>query len=514
MCATPRKLAHTKAQGAKQVSARRHLKGGLLLAGGGVGSAACSFARNIIIARLISVEDFGIAATFAMTMSLIEMASNLALDRLLVQAPDGDSPRMLATAHAFQVLRGAVSAILLFALAGPVAVLFDIPEVVWAFQIIALAPLIRSFMHLDVACQQREMRFGAWTWLDTAPQVLTALAAAPLALWLGDYRVMLAVLLGQQATMTLVSHVVAERPYRWAWDREIIGRMLRFGWPLLINGLLMFAIFQGDKAIIGAAFTMEDLGWYAVAFALALVPSTVVSKVIYMFFMPLLASVQKDPGRFQERATLCVQSCMLCGALVGIGFLLAGPSTLLLIYGERYAPGMAVVGILGVMQGLRIAKAGPAIVAMAKAETTNPLIANVVRCSGLIMALGAVALGYGVLAVAICGLIGEFLGALTAVYLLRVRLSLRIAPMLSCFASCTAVTALSAAVAWLFFDGNRPWIEAPVGATLAMGVAGLLSLAFPNVLSLLQRVRSDLADVTTRRNEPPGASAASGGAAK
>jgi len=43
------------------MSARKYLKGGLLLSGGSVLSAGCSFARNIIIARLISVEDFGIA---------------------------------------------------------------------------------------------------------------------------------------------------------------------------------------------------------------------------------------------------------------------------------------------------------------------------------------------------------------------------------------------------------------------------------------------------------------------
>lgn len=347
-------------------------------------------------------------------------------------------------------------------------------------------------MHLDAACQQREMRFGASVWLDTVPQVLTTLTAAPLAIWLGDYRVMLAIVLGQVVLMTLVSHLVAERPYRWAWDRQIIARMLRFGWPLLINGFLMFAIFQGDKAIIGAAFTMEELGWYAVAFALALVPCTVVVKVIYSFFMPLLAEVQSDPEQFQQRSTLCTQACMLLGALVGIGFLLTGPAVLLLVYGERYAQGTAVVGILGVMQGLRIAKAGPAIVAMAKAETTNPLIANVVRCSGIIMAVGSVALGYGVVAIALCGMIGEFFGALTAVYLLRCRLSLRIGPMLWCLGGCVAVTGCAGVLASKFFDGSMPWIEVLVGSLLAIGTVWLLSREFPEVCSSLGRIKKGL----------------------
>ena len=78
----------------------RYLKSGLLLSGGSIASSMCSFGRNIIIARLISVENFGIAATLALTMSLVEMASNLSLDRLIVQDPEGDSPRLQATAHA------------------------------------------------------------------------------------------------------------------------------------------------------------------------------------------------------------------------------------------------------------------------------------------------------------------------------------------------------------------------------------------------------------------------------
>ena len=482
---------------------RTMLRGGFVLTMGSLITAIASFARNIIIARLISVEDFGIAATLAMTMSLIEMASNLALDRLLVQAPDGDTPQMLATAHAFQVVRGVLATVVLFLLAGPIAALFGIPEIVWAFRVMALVPLIRSFLHLDSACQQRGMNFGASVWIDTVPQALATLAAAPLALWLGDYRVMLLVVVGQVTMMVLVSHVVAERPYRWAWDREIIGRMLRFGWPLLINGLLMFAIFQGDKAIVGASFSMEDLGWYTVAFALAMVPCTVIARIVYSFFMPLLSAVQGDASRFQQRATLCAQCCMLLGALVSIGFLVAGPSVLLLVYGERYGPGTTVVGILGMMHGFRIAKAGPAIVAMSQADTTSPLIANIVRCCSVIMAIAFVWLDCGIVAIAICGVFGELLAALVGIGLLRYRLSLRITPMLGCFAVTSVAMLLIAVSAGYTFRGEQPWFEVSVGMISAISATGLLSLMFPEVVALVARARAAASGTLTVSSESP-----------
>jgi hypothetical protein len=97
-----------------------------------------------------------------------------------------------------------LAAIVLFAVAGPVAALFDIPEVAWAFRILAVVPLLRCFAHLDMARMQRDMRFGASVWVDIGPQVLVTAIAAPLALWLGDYRVMLFIVMLQVATMTMV----------------------------------------------------------------------------------------------------------------------------------------------------------------------------------------------------------------------------------------------------------------------------------------------------------------------
>ncbi len=69
------------------------LHGAFKLGTGQVVVQLCSFVRSVILARLISPENFGIAATFAMTFSLVEMVSNLSAQLLLVQAPDGgDAP--------------------------------------------------------------------------------------------------------------------------------------------------------------------------------------------------------------------------------------------------------------------------------------------------------------------------------------------------------------------------------------------------------------------------------------
>lgn len=466
----------------------RYLKSGLLLSSGSVASSVCSFGRNIIIARLISVDNFGIAATLALTMSLVEMASNLALDRLIVQAPDGDSPRLQAAAQAFQALRGLIGAVILLALAGPAAALFDIPDVRWAFQTLALVPLVRGLVHLDFARAQREMSFGPSVWIDLGPQIIVTALAAPLALWLGDYRVMLWTVLVQVASYTVLSHVLAERRYRWAWDTQAIRRMIAFGWPLLINSLLLFGIFQGDRAIVGATFSMETLGWFSAAFALTLTPSQVLAKVCQSFLMPVLARVQSAPERFLEHAHLTVQTCLLLGVVVAVGFWTAGPALLLTLYGERYLGGAAIIGWLGLMQGVRIAKAGPAIVAMSHGETVSPMLANLVRTIGLLLALGAAAAGWEVRAIVVCGLLGESAALVASLWLLKARSRLHVTDMVRS----TAIAALLLAVVLVpthgVFAGQNRWIELAVGSCAAAAAGAVLAAVSPRVRTSLRSV--------------------------
>jgi O-antigen/teichoic acid export membrane protein len=400
------------------------IKGGLILTTGNATAALLGLVRNVVIARLISVEDFGIASTFAITMALVEMASNFSLDRLVVQARDGDEPQLLSTLHAVQAVRGLLGAGILFGVAGPIAALFGVPEVAWAYQALALIPLLRGLAHLDMFRRQRAMQFVPSVTVEVAAQMLSSLAALPLALWLGDWRAMLYALLIQQLVYTATSHRVAVRPYRWGWDRDVVGRALRFGWPLLLNGFLMFGIFQGDRIIVGSLIGMTELGWFSAAFSLTLVPTLVLASVLNRFFLPQLSQAQDDDLRFGRLYPVVIQGVLLVSLLL-LGLLVVfGPALLVVLYGAKYQAAVPIVILLGAMQALRLAKAGPAIVSLSRAEATNPLLANILRAVALPVAWLVVWQGGGVTALVLVAIAGEGVSLLASLLLLRFRLSL------------------------------------------------------------------------------------------
>ena len=284
------------------------LKIALLLASSGGAASVLRFGRNVLIARLIGVEDYGIASTFALLMSLTELLSDFGLGRFLIQDRDGESAAFVAAVQSISIVRGFMLAAVVVALADPIAALLGQPELGWAYRILATVPLLRSLGHFDVARQQRSMRFGLMIKTDFAGLVGSFLALGPLWLWLGDFRVMLALLVFENAFRTIMTHVMAERPYRLGWDRVVAARAMRFGWPLLAGGVLTFAVMQGERLIVANQYTATDLGLFSAALTLALAPTLVLLRIVHNMFLPLLARQQDNETAFLKKAELALES--------------------------------------------------------------------------------------------------------------------------------------------------------------------------------------------------------------
>lgn len=399
-------------------SHRRLLAGGIWLSAGNGLSSLFAFIRNIAVARLVSVEDFGVVVLLALTMSAVETVSNLAVDRLLVQAPDGDDSRLQATAHALQVGRGVTAGAVVIFFSTMIAALFKIPHVNWALQTLALVPVIRGFAHLDSVRQQRNLDFKPTFWVVALPPAISLSLAVPLAYWLRSYSAIVWAMIAQALAHSAITHLLAKRPYRWAWSRPTVLRILSFSWPLLANGLLMFAILQGDNAVIGSTFTPEVVGWFGAAFMLTMAPAMMVTTVMQSLLLPPLSRLQHLPIEFAHRSEQTVQACLATGLCIAATFSVLGPELLVALFGSEYGPGATVVIWLGLAQGVRVSKAGQFVSAIALGRTRDPLIANLARGAALLVSIGLVTNGYGPQAVAASGLAGEIASYLISAVLL------------------------------------------------------------------------------------------------
>ena len=405
-------------------------KGAIVLTGGQAATQALSFTRNIIIARILNPEDMGIAATFAITITLLEMISNLAVDMLLLQAKDGDDPIFQGTAQLYQVFRGILVGLFILFCAPLITWLFDTPQAEWAYRLVALVPVFRGFMHLDWKRLQRNMEYRTAVIVELIPQAIVVLAAFPMATWRGDYSAVLWLVLMQALAGLLVSHLFAQRPYRLTWDRDFAYRLIIFGWPLLINGLLMFGSLQGDRVIIGTFYSMAELGIFSVAFSLILTLAGVFGKMSISILLPLLANVQDIQEKFKHRYVLSTHVFALSGGLVTIPLLTVGGYLIIFVFGDQYAPAFSFVPWLGGLIAVRIYRFAPTAAALARGDTKNSMFANIFRVIGVIAAVVVAAQRLPLSAIIICGIGGEVLALLFVTCRLKMLYGVKIADSL------------------------------------------------------------------------------------
>lgn len=396
------------------------LKTLLLILSGNAANALFLLVRNLLVARLISVEHYGIAATFALALAIVEMTSAFGLQQQMIQDRRGEDPDFQAALQAFQVLRGLVNAVILYLLATPFAAFMGVEDQTWALQLVVVVLVFNGFVHFDLHRMTRSMRFGPAA-MAAALAPLAALAAVwPLYLIFGDYRVMLWSMIVQAAATTLMSHLVAERPYRLRFDRAVMAGSLRFGWPLMADGVLLFLVFNGERLIVGHALGMEPLALFSMAMTLTLTPALLLQKSAGNFFLPLLSAAADRPDAFHRLAMATLQGHLLLAGLLVLGVVFVGGPFVHLALGEKYADIVPLLTLLSVMQGLRIAKGGAITISLALAWTMNGVIGNIPRLLGLPLVWYAAMHDVGVIHLIWIGVVGEFIGLfVSCVFLFR-----------------------------------------------------------------------------------------------
>jgi O-antigen/teichoic acid export membrane protein len=485
---------------------RRILKGSALIIAGEMICYAASFLRNMVLARVLTKSDFGVAASFALAISALEFTGKMCIGQLVVQSKEGDEPEFLATAQLAQFLVALVSSACLFLAAGLLARLFGLPGSPGLFRVLCLVPLFKGLENLEVRRMVRQLRFMPSVMVEVVPQLLITVAVWPLSAWFKDYRLVLVLLIAKAAMTCLGAHWYAGWVYRWGWRRRYVEMIWRFGWPLVINGLLVVAILQGDRFFVAGFYSLSDLAVYSAAATLTLVPGMIFAQTMSSVALPVLAQVQDDGQEFRKRYRLAMQTASLFSVVYVCVAVVASEPLMVIVFGRKYAGGGILLAWFTVANAFRCLRVTPAIAALAKGDPKNQTISNVFRASSLLLAVWVACSGKPLWAVAAVGVAGEAVAFLASVGFLSRRL--KVPPSDSLFP--TGIVALAAATSGLSIVTGTPGGRVAPVVCVAFGLAAVFAVV--SVFCLVE-IRRELAGIWRRqiqrhswfpnRGEPP-----------
>ena len=382
---------------------------GALLTGGLVLGQLFAFGRNAILGHILSKGDFGIAASLAVTLQILESVSDMAADRMIVQASDGDEARVVNAAHSILMVRGLLMGLVLWLGAPIIAALFHVDAAAGAFRWIAAIMVIKGFLHLDLRRFQRKYQNFPAALIEVVPQAISFAIAYPIARSIGSYEAIIWLSVLQALATVIVSHAIAERRWNVSFEAATLERFLAFGWPVLLSALPMIAVYQFDRIITAHFLGLETLAAYTAAFMITMAPGTIIVKVANSLALPLLAETKADAHRFARRFAFTAETLVLAASLYLAGFIIAGGPLVQMAFGPNYAGLDTLTGLLAGVWSLRILALVAGTALMAHGDTRPILTAVTIRSTTLVLALFAAMGGYGVNAIAACGILGELL---------------------------------------------------------------------------------------------------------
>jgi lipopolysaccharide exporter len=340
------------AHGAKLPLRHRVVRAGIwttLLRGVARGSG---FARNVVLARLLAPDDFGVFGIALVVLSIVERLSNPGLEAALVQK-DCDVREYLDTVWTIQVIRGAFFCGLLVVAAAPIAGFLGDVRASPFIYVLGVVVWLRSLHNPGMVLYQRELEASYQFQYRTCGAVVELAVSISLALLLRSAWALAFGLLAGRITLLCATYVL--HPYRprvrlrWQQLREL-GR---YGRWVFLGNVLFFLAYRGDNLIVGKFLGAPALGVYLLAYSISEVVTVEIGRITREIAFPAYSRMQADIWRVRNAFTLGLDLvASVAFPVAAVLALMAGPLTHVIL-GPRWSGVAAVLPPLALAGSLR-----------------------------------------------------------------------------------------------------------------------------------------------------------------
>lgn len=314
---------------------------------------AGSFAVGIVLARLLTQEDFGAYAVTLVAMSILIVLNDLGVIAAVIRWP-GDVRAVARTAATVS----AASSVLIFLAAclaaGPFARALGSPGSAALVRVLMIVILIDGFSASHQAILVRTFRNDHLARAELAGFALgTPVTIALAVTGAGAWSIVIGRVVGAAVVALLVVRA-APFPIRPAFDRALARRLIGFGLPLAVGAVVAQAVLNVDYMVIGRQLGTLQLGIYLLAFNLSSWPASLVSAVIDRVAFAGFSRLVEDRDRLVSAFPRAIGVVM--SGLVPMVVILAvlAPEIIGFLYGDKWLAAATPLRFLVVLGGLRI----------------------------------------------------------------------------------------------------------------------------------------------------------------
>lgn len=309
-------------------------------------------ASNLILARLLFPEAFGMMALISVILQGLLQFSDVGVTPSILQSRRGDDENFLNTAWTIQVMRGVGLWLTACALALPMSWFYDEPRLVQMLPIAALGVLVNGFNPTALDSANRHLRFGRVTGIEIATQLVGIVTGVTLAWLTGSvWALIVSNVVAALANLVFLNAFLPGIRNRFRWEPAAAQELINFGKWIFLATVCGFLWGQADKIIIGKYLPLDVFGVYNIGYFLASFPLLLGNMVIRRLLIPIYRELPPAESR-ENFLKLRRMRTLVTGGLLALMavFALGGVPLVELLYDDRYRLAGAVVALIAIMQ--------------------------------------------------------------------------------------------------------------------------------------------------------------------
>ena len=258
-----------------------------------------SFVVGIVLARLLSPDEYGLIGILTIFITIFEIIIDGGFINALIRkqnAKEIDYCTVFWTNLVLSVLMAAI----LYGGAGLIAKFFEREELTALMRVMCVIVIINALALVQKARLTKELDFKT----QTKVTIVSAVLSGVIGIWMAYAGYGVWALVAQQLSNSGFNTLLYWIINRW-WPKlqfsvESFRDMWDFGWKLMLSGIFNSLSSQLHSVVIGKVFSPATLGQYTRAFQFGNMFSGNLTSIVQRVSFPVLSTIQDDKVRLKD----------------------------------------------------------------------------------------------------------------------------------------------------------------------------------------------------------------------
>lgn len=315
-------------------------------------STGITAGKLIVLARLLTQQDFGLFALISIALGLTEAITQTGINITIIQSSKPIT-YYLNTAWVIAIIRGFVIAIIMGLMGVIMATIYHEPTLIYLVAIAGIVPIIKGFINPAITSWQKNLQFEIDTSYRLSLVAVETLSAILLALiWPRVEVLIFSVLVAAVFEVTISFGLLKLKP-AFMLSKKKAQEILLNARGLSLTSALDYFTENVDEIILGRTLGTSHLGTYHAGYSLSHRPTVGLAQALNHSTLPVFTKIGADRTRLRRAFIKSSGNLMLLSSLAAVPLIFFPEPIIMFVLGNKWmslSPVLPWLGLAGISQ--------------------------------------------------------------------------------------------------------------------------------------------------------------------